>query len=140
MDDKGNLDLIDINVGIEEMFKAHPIRAVMTIPFDLWGLKIILELLSTPVRGGVLGEIVIVLIKLSLLSCISWLVYGPINLHNLKKAKQMEKMAEYMVNNTRQAPVNANEEVVEYKYCAFCGKQLNANWKACPYCGKREKL
>ena len=58
-------------------------------------------------------------------------------LYKRDKSKPMEKMAEYMVNNTRQAPVNANEEVVEYKYCAFCGKQLNANWKACPYCGKQ---
>lgn len=152
-------------VGLKEMFTAHPIRFIICVPFWLLEIKVFLTFCFTPIT---VEAVIILIIKLAALTFVTWLGYGPMNINNLRRQKELKVVAEYIRGDGEKkdsgTPENQNKESVgksmeqqkqkeiwlpegnkrrtntTLSFCSKCGKQLDSNWQSCPYCGSEIQM
>lgn len=80
---KLNLDKIEIEA--KDLFKAHPIRFVLAaLVFAIWLLNVLNMNIAT-------FDIIGFIVSSCFWSFIMWLVYGPINLHRVKRHRAVSE-------------------------------------------------
>ena len=121
------------DIGYMQMFKEHPIRFIIALPFQLLGIKAALEFLSY--GNFSVGAIAVLFIELVVLEFIAWLAYGPINLSRLRRQKELRIVAEYVSGQKTETQEKDKPEKI---LCKNCGKELNEQWMRCPYCGSEK--